>query len=326
MIATTNAFQYSEHGTLDVLKMNEIPLALPKTGELQIEQTAIGVNYIDIYQRCGTYPAAEFPAPIGVEGVGIVTAIGDHVDGFAPGKRVAYIGGPAGAYAQARNIPASRAVPLPDTIDDATAAALMFKAVTADYLIHDCYPVQPGQSALVHAGAGGVGSLLVQWLSAKGVNVIATVGREAKIDTATDNGATHVLLSNTPDFARQVRDLTGGVDVVYDSIGKDTFGASLDSLKPRGMMVNFGSASGPVPPISIEDLGKRGSLFLTRPSIAVYTADPAALRRSATRVFAAYADKHIRPAAITELPFQDAARAHDMLESRQTTGALILRP
>lgn len=326
MDQTTQAFLYSEYGNSGVLKFDTIPLLAPQAGELRLRQTAIGVNYIDIYQRSGLYPAAQFPARIGVEGVGVVEQIGDDVQGFAPGDRIAYVGGPPGGYADRRNVPAARAIKLPEGIKDTVAAALIFKAITAEYLIHRCYPVQPGQSVLVHAAAGGVGSLLVQWLKAKGATVIATVGRDAKVAAAQSNGADHVLLSGDPNLAKQVKHLMGGVDVVYDSIGKDTFTASLDSLKPRGMMVSFGSASGPVPPFALDDLSKRGSLFITRPSIAHYTSHPEDLRASAERVFDAIKANDIRPSKTTELPLHDAPRSHAMLENRQTTGALILIP
>jgi NADPH2:quinone reductase len=266
------------------------------------------------------------PAGIGVEGVGIVEAAGPDQSAFAVGDRVAYVGGPPGAYALCRNIPASRLIKLPDWIEDTTAAASIFKGLTAEYLIHRCVQVKAGQSVLFHAAAGGVGSLATQWLRALGATVIGMVGSEAKLEQARENGCDHVFLSTDPDLALKVQELTGGVDVVYDSIGATTFLASLDSMRPRGTLVSIGATSGPPPEISVGELARLGALYLTRPSIAHYTSDPGEYQLAAHRLFDALAKGHIKPAQITTLDLVEAAQAHRLVEGRSTTGSVVLMP
>ncbi|WP_120499954.1 quinone oxidoreductase [Roseovarius sp. EL26] len=319
-------FQYQKHGAADVLSCIDANIELPAVDDVQIHHTAIGVNYLDIYQRSGADLSISLPSGIGVEGVGIIKAVGANQSRFSPGDRVAYVGGPPGAYSTSRNIPASRVVKLPDWIGDQVAAALIFKGLTAEYLTHRCVDVQAGQSVLFHAAAGGVGSIACQWLHSKGATVIGTVGSEEKVDIAYENGCDHVLLSNDADLVKKVRDLTGGVDVVYDSIGQATFIASLDSLRPRGVLVSFGAASGAPPEIDVSELSKRGSLYLTRPSIAHYTSDAEEYQQAANHLFQAISDGVIKPANITSLPFFAAAKAHLLLEGRKTTGSVILIP
>jgi NADPH2:quinone reductase len=326
MKRSTQAFQYHQHGGADVLAMRAVPLPPPGAGEVQIRHTAIGVNYLDLYQRSGADKSVPLPAGIGVEGVGIVEIADPANPAFAVGDRVAYVGGPPGSYALRRNIPAARLIRLPDRIGDTTAAATLFKGLTVEYLIHRCVAVKAGQTVLLHAAAGGVGTLASKWLSALGARVIGTVGSEAKLDQARTNGCVHVLLSGDPDLAKKVQALTGGVDVVYDSVGATTFMASLDSLRPRGTLVSFGAASGPPPEISVGELAKRGSLFLTRPSIAHYTADPGEYQQAANRLFDAMADGTVTPSQITTLDLAEAAEAHRMIEGRQTTGSVVLLP
>lgn len=326
---TTQAIRFSEFGGPEVLWLDQTDLPGPGPGEIQLRHGAIGLNFIDIYHRKGVF-AAPLPLPsgLGVEGVGTVTALGQGVTGFAPGDRVAYVGGPPGAYSAARNLSAARAVKVPDGIDDTTAAAMIFKGLTAEYLIHRCVAVRPGDRVLFHAAAGGVGSIACQWLKALGAEVIGTVGSEAKADTARRNGCGHVIVTGTEDIAARVRQVTGGkgVRVAYDSVGADSFAASLDSLAPRGTLVSFGESSGPVPPLAVASLGAKGSLFVTRPSIAHYTADPAEYQAAAQRLFAAMADGTLAPPQVTTYPLDRAAQAQDDMENRRTQGSVVLLP
>ncbi len=326
MNRTTHAFHYQKFGGPEVLSLREIELRAPTSDEAQIRHTAIGVNYLDIYQRNGADPAIPLPATIGVEGVGVVESVGAKQSKFAPGDRVAYVGGPPGAYALARNIPTSRLVKIPDWMDDQTAAALIFKGLTAEYLIQRCVSVQSDQTVMFHAAAGGVGSIACQWLRAKGVTVIGTVGSKEKMDRASENGCDHVFLSGDPDLVKKVREICNGVDVVYDSTGAATYMTSLDCLCPRGTMVSFGATSGLPPEIAVGELAHRGSLYLTRPSIAHYTSDPAEYQQAADNLFRAVSDGIIRAPHITTLNLAEAAHAHTRLEGRKTTGSLILLP
>lgn len=326
MNKTTHAFQYQEYGGPEVLVYEETNLPQPVNDRVQIRQTSIGVNYLDIYQRSGADRSIPLPSGIGVEGVGIIEAVGTAKTGFSIGDRVAYVGGPPGGYALCRNIPAFRLVKLPEWIDDQTAAALIFKGLTAEYLIHRCVSIQPSQTVLFHAAAGGVGSIACQWLHSMGVRVIGTVGSEEKMGRATQNGCDHVFLSGDPDLAEKVRALCGGVDVVYDSIGASTFVASLDCLRPRGTMVSFGASSGTPPEIGVGELAHRGSLYLTRPSIAHFTADPVEYQQAADRLFKAISTGAIKTPLITTLDLSEAPHAHALLEGRKTTGSLVLIP
>ncbi len=326
MTGTTQMIRYHRHGAPDVLQWDTVPLEAPKPNEVQLRHTAIGVNFLDIYQRSGADRTTALPAAIGVEAVGVVEIASPSQGMFSPGDRVAYVGGAPGAYGLRRNYPANRLIKLPDWIDDAEAAALMFKGLTAEYLIHRCYAVKPGQKVLFHAAAGGVGSIACQWLRAKGATVIGTVGSEQKMEQARLNGCDHVLLSHDAEFVAKLRDLTGGVDVVYDSIGQATFENALDCLRPRGTMVSFGAASGPPPAIALSELTRRGSLFLTRPSIAHYISDDTEYQNAAARLLAAISDKTISPAGTTKIPLREACHAHALVAGRRTTGSVILVP
>lgn len=329
MIRTISRFSFSEYGGPDVLRLVEAELDAPRAGELQIRHEAIGLNFIDIYHRQGVF-AAKLPLPsgLGVEAVGVVTAVGPEVSDFSVGDRVAYVGGPPGAYSTHRNLPAARAVKVPVGLDSGLVAATIFKGLTAEYLAHRCVAVAAGDTVLVHAAAGGVGSILCQWLRQIGARVVGTVGGPDKAALARQNGCTEVVDYLAEDFVARVREITGGtgVKVVYDSVGADTFAGSLDCLAPRGTLVSFGESSGPVPPLSIGTLGAKGSLFLTRPSIAHYTADKGEYVAAADRLFAALANGTIRPSTVTSYALADAAKAQAEMEARKTTGSVVLLP
>lgn len=317
--------RYHRHGDPGVLILEEVPLDAPKSDEVQVRHTAIGVNFLDIIQRSGADRSLSMPASIGVEGAGVVE-VADQSGMFNQGDRVAYVGGPPGAYALRRNYPAHRLIKLPEWIEDEVAAAMLFKGLTAEYLINRCVPIKEGQTVLFHAAAGGVGSIACQWLKARGARVIGTVGSEEKFEQAHRNGCDHVLLSHDQEFVSKVRDFSGGVDVVYDSIGKTTFNNSLDCLRQRGTMVSFGASSGPPPEISVSDLVTRGSLFLTRPSIAHYVSEDAEYQNAAHSFFGAISEKVVAPSQITRVLLQDAHVAHTRLESRTTMGSVVLIP
>lgn len=323
------AFQFSEYGGPEVLKAVSVYLPDPAKGEIQIRHEAIGLNFIDIYHRKGIFTAKlPLPSGLGVEGVGEVIAVGPEVVGFACGDRIAYVGGPPGAYATHRNLPASRAVNIPKGIDAGDVAATIFKGLTAEYLVHRCVAVGPGDFVLVHAAAGGVGSMACQWLRKIGAKVIGTVGNSGKVGVAHENGCDEVLVTDGTDFANRVRELTGGrgVRVVYDSVGVNTFAGSLDSLQARGILVSFGESSGPVPAVGLGTLAAKGSLFVTRPSIAHYTADPGEYRTAASRLFAALLDGSIRPRSIARYALADAPKAQADMEARRTVGSVVLLP
>ena len=326
MADQTQMFRYRTYGNPDVLTWEQVPLKDPNLDEVRLRHTAIGVNFLDIYQRKGVDRSNPLPTGIGVEAVGVIE-VGDRSRGlFSPGDRVAYVGGPPGAYTLNRNYSANRLIKLPEWIEDEVAAAMMFKGLTAEYLINRCVPVKEGQTVLFHAAAGGVGSIACQWLKSKGAKVIGSIGSEEKEEQARQNGCDHVLLSHDPEFVSKVRELSGGVDVVYDSIGKATFNNSLDSLRDRGIMVSFGASSGPAPDMNVSDLLSRGSLFVTRPSIAHYISDDQEYQNAADRLFRAIADGNVKSANPTSLPLHEAERAHALMESRATTGSLILIP
>jgi NADPH2:quinone reductase len=321
------AIRLNETGGPDKLLWQDVEVGAPASGELQVRHTAVGLNYIDVYFRSGLYPMS-LPNGLGFEAAGVVAAVGPKVRGFKSGDRVAYItSGNPGAYSQARNVSADRVVKVPAGITDDQAAVLMLKGLTAHYLLRRTYRVKKGDTILVHAAAGGVGLILVQWGRALGAKVIGVVGSEAKAAIARKAGCRHVLLQNDA-LAAQVKELTRGegVNVVYDSVGKDTFVASLDCLRPLGLMVTYGNASGPVPPFSPLELSKRGSLFLTRPSLFAYIAKRADLETAARETFAAVKKRHFRVAIHQRYPLADAARAHIDLEARKTTGATVLLP
>jgi NADPH2:quinone reductase len=307
----------------------EVSLPPPGPGEALIRHTAIGVNLIDIYHRSavsGQY-AIPRPAVLGVEGAGIVEVVGPDVTGIAPGDRVAYWM-LLGAYAEKRIVPAHRLVKLPDTVSDEVAAAAMVKGTTAQYLLHRVYPVKAGDTLLVHAAAGGVGQLLCQWAKALGATVIGTVGSPEKLAIARGSGCDHVILYRDEDFVARVKEITGGqgVDVVYDSVGQDTFMSSLDCLRPFGMMVNFGQASGPVPPLDVSVLAQKGSLFLAKPTLATVTRTREDIEALANGLFEALASGLIRVDIARRAPLTDAALVHRDLEARRTTGSIVLIP
>ncbi len=288
---------------------------------------AIGLNFIDVYQRSGLYKLP-LPSGLGIEAAGTVTALGPDVTGFGLGDRIAYAGGPPGAYSQERLLPAAKAVKLPAAVSEEAAAALMLKGMTAYYLLHLTFPVRPGHTLLMHAAAGGVGSVLVPWAKHLGATVIGTAGSAEKARLAREAGCDHVILYREQDFAAEVKALTGGagVDVVYDSVGKDTFAGSLDSLKRRGMMVSFGNASGKVAPFEPVLLADKGSLFLTRPTLAHYTATRDELESAANALFEVIARGVVQPQIQQRYALGDVARAHTDLEARRTTGATLLLP
>jgi NADPH2:quinone reductase len=319
----------NEPGGSKVLQLVERPTPKPGPNEVRIRQTAVGVNFIDIYFRTGLYKGPPFPFVLGMEGAGIVEEVGSEVDEVSVGDRVAYVNA-MGAYASERVLSADRAVRLPQHVDDETAAAVMLKGMTAEYLLHRLFAVQSHHTVLFHAAAGGVGSLACQWAKKLGARVIGTVGSPAKVPLALDNGCDAVVLTSDAKWPDQVRELSdgAGVDVVYDSVGQATFQGSLSCLKPRGMAVPFGQSSGKVPPFDVIELSNKGSLFLSRPKLADYTATRADLEQSASTLFAALGAKD-RPLKVTignRFALKDAALAHDALESRSTVGSTLLLP
>jgi len=329
MTVSSQVFKFSKFGTADVLRQETVELAAPTAGEIQIRHLAIGVNYIDIYHRKGVFAAQlALPSGLGVEGVGIVTALGDGVSNFNLGDRVAYVGGPPNAYSTYRNLPVARALPVPDGLDSKDVAALVFKGLTVEYLIHRCVPVTKNDTVLFHAAAGGVGSIACQWLKHIGATVIGTVSLEEKAEVARANGCDHTIIYTKEDFKARVAEITGGkgVRVVYDSVGADTFTKSLDCLRPRGTLVSFGEASGPVEPLNVASLGGKGSLFVTRPSIAHYTAERSEYEVAARNLFGAMQAGIVKASRVTTYPLSEARAAHDDLEARRITGSMVLIP
>ena len=316
-----------EHGSADVLRWESHDPGRPGPGEVLVRHTAVGVNYIDVYDRSGLYPTA-LPAILGREAAGSVAALGRGVRGFKLGERVAYVHSEPGTYAQLRVVPAARLVHIPRSVSDEQAAALMLKGLTAQYLLRRTFPLRRGQTALVHAAAGGVGLLLCQWARALGARVIGVVGHDEKVTFARRHGCHTVLVAGRDGIAAGVRKATRGAmaDVVYDSVGHDTFMESLDCLKPRGMLVSFGNASGPVPAFEPAELAMRGSLFFTRPSLMDYTAARDELAASAAALFEVVASGAVRIAVHQTYPLRDAAQAHRDLEGRRTTGSTVLLP
>ena len=314
-------------GGPEVLYLADLPTPEPGPGQIRIRQDAIGVNFIDTYHRTGLYPLT-LPSGLGQEGAGVVNAIGEGVDRFKVGDRAAYAMGAASAYAEFKVVSAGRAVHVPDGVDARTAAAVLLKGMTAEALLRRVYPVQAGQSVLIHAAAGGVGQLLVQWAKALGCVVIATVGDEAKAAKVASLGADHVILYRSQEVATEVRRITGGdgVSVAYDSVGKDTFEGTLASLARRGMFVSFGNASGAPPPIEAQRLSRAGSLYFTRPGLADYIVTTEELDASAAKVFAMLSSGKVQVEVGQTFPLADAAEAHRALEGRRTVGATLLIP
>ena len=320
---------FDNPGTPDVLYTVDVDIPKPAPDEVLLETTAIGVNYIDVYLRSGQLPQKIEPhTGIGVESVGRITALGQNVTDLVVGDRAATIGGTPGSYSSHRIFPRSRIIPLPDSISDDTAAALFFKGLTVEYLINRCFAVQDGQSVLWHAAAGGVGQIAGQWLSQRDINLIGIVGSEAKIDTAKAHGFSTVLLSTSATLEADIQQLTDGqgVDVAYDSVGAATFDISLKALKPRGTLVLFGNASGKVVGFDTSRLGAQGSVFLTRPSIAHYIADPDEFQAAAQNVITAIETGVITPGAINIFDLKDVVSVHQALEKRQLVGSTILHP
>lgn len=321
------AIQALSAGGPEVLKAIDLPIPAPGPGQILIRHAAVGLNYIDIYQRTGLYPIA-FPTVLGLEGAGLVEAIGEGVTRFAVGDRVAYGTGPLGAYSEAHLVPEGRAVRLPDDISFKQAAAAMLKGMTAEFLIRRCHAVTAGDTILVHAAAGGVGTLLTQWARALGATVIGTVGSEEKAQLAKAQGCHHTILYRTEDVAAKVAEITGGkgVRVVYDSVGADMFEASLASLARRGLFVSFGNASGPVAPFAPARLAQAGSVFITRPTLFDYVATTEDLDASAAALFAVIASGAVRIEIGAQFALSETRKAHEALEGRSTTGANLLIP
>jgi len=324
----THAIRIHHYGGPEVLRWEEVAVGDPGPGELRIRHGAIGLNYIDVYHRTGLYPLPALPWTLGMEGAGRVEAVGPGVTEFKVGDRVAYASPPVGAYAEVRLMPADRVVALPDTIDERTAAAMLLQGMTAQYLLRRSYRVQAGDAILLHAAAGGVGLIASQWARHLGATVIGTVGSEAKAALARAHGCDHVIDYRRENIVERVREITGGagVAVVYDSVGKDTFMDSLDCLRPLGMMVSFGNASGPVPAFEPGLLAAKGSLFFTRPSLMHYTARRADLLASAAELFAVVTSGAVQIEVNQTYPLAETAQAHRDLEARQTTGSTVLLP
>ena len=323
----THAIRFHKTGGPEVLVWEEVKLGKPGPGEARIRHTAVGLNFVDIYNRSGLYPV-QLPSGLGGEAAGVVEEVGSGVTDLKPGDRIAYGAAPMGAYSEARLIPADRLIKLPDSIDDRTAAAMMLKGLTVQYLFRQTFPLKGGETILFHAAAGGVGLIACQWARSLGVTMIGTVGSDAKAELAREYGCAHTIVYTRENFVERVKEITGGkgVPVVYDAIGKDTFPASLDCLSPRGMLVSFGSSSGAVPPVNIMLLAQKGSLYLTRPTLFTYASTHAALNAMASELFALVKAGKIKPDARQTFALKDAAEAHRSLESRRTTGATLLLP
>jgi NADPH:quinone reductase len=320
-----HAIRFEKTGGPEVLAWQEVEVGRPGAGQVRLRHTAVGLNYIDTYQRSGLY-SLSLPSGLGSEAAGVIEEVGPGVTGLRPGDRVAYSGGPIGAYAEARVMPADRLVPVPAGISDAQAAAMMLKGMTAWYLVRRTHPVKRGETILVHAAAGGVGLILCQWAKHLGATVIGTVGDDAKAELAKKNGCDHPVLYRHDDFVARVAALTEGrkLPVVYDSVGKDTFYKSLDCLAPLGLMVSFGQSSGAIGPVDIGILAAKGSLFLTRPTLNTYTASREDLLTAARELFEVVESGAVKIAINQTYPLAEAARAHRDLESRRTTGQTVL--
>jgi NADPH:quinone reductase len=322
----SKAIRIHSYGGPEVLKWEDVPTPEPGPGEVLVKQEAVGLNYIDVYFRTGLYKAPTLPITIGMEGAGTVAALGREVSGLGVGDRVAYAGA-IGAYATSRVIAADRLVKLPDGIEARTAAAMMLQGMTAQYLVRRTYKVKAGDTIVVHAAAGGVGLILCQWARHLGATVIGVVSSEEKAELARAHGAAHTVVGYDT-LVAEVKRITGGamVPVVYDSVGKETFAASLDCLAPLGLMVSYGNASGPVPPVDISILAAKGSLFLTRPTLVTYTAKRSDLLATANDLFDVVKSGAVKIAVNQTFPLKDAGEAHKRLEARQTTGSTVLLP
>ncbi len=328
LLPSVKAIRIHSTGGPEVLAWEEVSVGEPGRAQARVRHTAVGLNFIDVYHRSGLYPLPSLPHGIGIEAAGVVEAIGEDVTEVKPGQRVAYAGGAPGAYAEARIIEASRLVPLPENIGDELAAAVLLKGMTAEYLIRRTHRVERGETVLFHAAAGGVGTIATQWLRHLGATVIGTVGSEAKAEVARKNGVTHAIVYTKEDFAERTRAITGGqgVPVVYDSVGKSTTMRSLDCLAPRGLLVSFGNASGKPDPLDLTILSAKGSLYLTRPTMMTYTARREDLLASAAALFEVIGSGAVRIEVKHRFPLAKAAEAHRTLESRATTGPILLSP
>jgi NADPH2:quinone reductase len=322
----TNAIRMHEYGGPEVLRYEQIDLVEPGAGEARIRHTAIGLNFIDTYYRSGLYPT-DLPSGLGSEAAGIVEAVGPGVTEVRPGDRVVYTGLPINSYSECRNFPAARLVPVPEEVSDEQAAAVMLKGLTAWYLLRKSYPIQKGDPILLHAAAGGVGSLASQWANHLGATVIGVVSTEEKAELARLQGCAHVIMADSKDISAKVRELTdGGVAAVYDSIGRDTFLSSLDSLRPHGVMVTFGNASGPVDPFAPAELAKRHSLYVTRPVLFDFIDTRERLLAACRELFDVIGSGVVNISINQKYGLKDAAQAHIDLEGRKTTGSTVLIP
>ena len=323
----TKAIRVHQVGGPEVMRWEDIDPGKPAKGEVLLRHTAIGLNFIDVYHRTGIYPVERLPFTPGLEGAGVIEAVGDGVSDLKVGDRVAYAGA-IGSYAERRLAPAAKLVRIPDGIDDKTAAAMMLKGMTAQYLLTGCYPVKRGDTILFHAAAGGVGTIACQWAKHLGATVIGTVGSEQKAKLASDHGCDYPIITTKEDFVQRAREITkgAGVAAVYDSVGKDTFMRSLDCLRPLGMMVSFGQSSGLVPPFDIGILSKKGSLFLTRPTLMTYTAKREDLLSRSQQLFDVVKKGVVKIEINQTFPLKEAVKAHEALEARRTTGSTVLLP
>jgi NADPH:quinone reductase len=323
--AMTHAIRFHQAGGPEVLVWEEVKFGKPGPGEARIRHTAVGLNFVDIYNRSGLYPV-QLPSGLGSEGAGVVEEVGPGVTDLKPGDRVAYGSSPLGAYAEERLIPADRLIKLPDSIDDKTAAAMMLKGLTAQYLIRQTYRIKSGETILLHAAAGGVGLILSQWAKHLGVTVIGTVGSEEKAKLAKAHGCAHTILYKSEDIVKRVDEITGGkkVPVVYDSVGKDTFMKSLDCLAPLGFAVLFGASSGPVDPLNLGLLAQKGSLYVTRPTLNTYGAKREHLVAMAKELFEVVGSGAVKIEVNQTYPLKDAAKAQADLAARKTTGSTVL--
>ena len=324
---TNHAIRFQKTGGPEVLQWEAAPLSEPGEGQARIRHTAIGVNFIDTYHRSGLYPVP-LPSGLGSEAAGVVEAVGPGVAHVAPGDRVAYAGGPIGSYCQARVMPADRLLKIPDGIADDQAAAMMLKGMTVQYLIRRTYRVQSGETVLWHAAAGGVGLIACQWLKALGATVIGTVGSAEKAALAQAHGCDHIINYSQENFVERVKEITGGrgLPVVYDSVGKSTFPASLDCLQPRGLFVSFGNASGPVPAFELSLLTAKGSLYVTRPTLATYTATRTELEETAKELFDVVRSGAVKIEIGRRYPLAEASQVHRDLEGRRTSASVVLVP
>jgi NADPH2:quinone reductase len=323
----TKAIRFHQTGGPEVLRLDDVEAGEPGEGQARVRHAAIGVNFIDTYHRTGLYPLP-LPSGLGVEAAGVVEAVGKGVAHVKKGDRVAYAGGAPGSYSEVRVMSAERLVRLPDAVGDRQAAAAMLKGLTVRYLVRRTYPVKAGETVLVQAAAGGVGLIACQWLKALGATVIGTVGSDEKARLARAHGCDHAIVYTREDFAARVKEITkgAGVPVVYDAVGKSTFQGSLDCLRPRGLMVSFGNASGPVPPVDLLQLSQKGSLFITRPTLAHYTATREELEGAARELFEVMQSGKVKVEVSATYPLAEAARAHRDLEARKTTGSVVLLP